>query len=301
VALGVVLGDLDLVRTGVPRLEQAHERGLAITLGWPWLVSRLVADGHAALGDLAAAERWYRTAGAVAAAGALVVERAQVTLGRARLALAHGDIDQAAALAATSAAELDAVDAMLLARAARHTVDSSGGVAAALPRHRIILFTDLVGSTDLNVRAGDQEYVPLLEEHDRILRSRFRRHDGVFHSHTGDGMSAWFTSAAAALDCAFGMHADLERASMMHPELPLRVRIGISSGRPVDTGEGLFGLAVVESARVCALAGAGQVFVTEDVREQADGACTFHGLGVQLLKGFPEPQPIHEALPLLPG
>jgi class 3 adenylate cyclase len=295
VELGLATSDHDLVRSGLPELERLHGLGVRITLGWPWLVSRLVGDAHAALGDVAAAERWYRTADTEASRGGLAVERAQVTLGRARLALAQGRGDEARALAATSAAELDHVDALLLARAARQAVEHPGHDVPT-PRDRIILFTDMVGSTELNVRAGDDEYVALLEEHDRILRSRFRRHDGVVYTHTGDGMSAWFTSVGAALSCAFGVHSDLERASMLHPELPLRVRIGISAGHPVDTGEGLFGLAVVEAARICALADAGQVFVSDAVRAQADDNGAFSSLGPRELKGFPEQHTIHEAL-----
>lgn len=161
-----------------------------------------------------------------------------------------------------------------------------------------ILFTDIVGSTELNVRAGDEQYVPLLNEHDRILRARLRQHGGVEYTHTGDGMSAWFTSASSAITCTFGMQADLERAAITHPELPVRVRMGISAGRPVDTGEGLFGLAVVTSARICALAGSGQVFVSDEVRRSAQSVCAFGIIGERELKGIPGTSLIYEALDL---
>jgi class 3 adenylate cyclase len=297
VLVGVAIADADLVRTGLPALLAAHERGAVVTIGWPWVISRVIADGHAALGEDAAAERWYQRASTEASDGHAAVELGLATLGRARLALSVGRTRDAATLAATSASELDAIDALLLARDARALAES-GGAEGPTPRDRFILFTDIVASTELNVRAGDERYTALVEEHDRLLRARLRRHDGVEHAHTGDGLSAWFASAESALECAFGIHADLARASAAHPELPVRVRMGISVGRPVHTGERLFGLAVVTSARICALAGADQVLVTDEVRLVADGVCAFRELGPRDLKGLPGTHVIHEAVAL---
>jgi|GEM_PF-6864052 len=297
VLVGARVDDAGLVRTGLPALIAAHEQGIVVSLGWPWLISRVIADGHAALGEGAAAERWYQRASAEAVDLRAVVERSLVTLGQARLALAGGRSQEAAALGTTSASELDSADALLFAREARALVEESGGVHPAA-RDRFILFTDIVGSTQLNVRAGDEQYLTLIEEHDRILQARLRRHDGVQHAHTGDGMSAWFASVESALACAFGIRSDLERTSIAHPELPFRVRMGISAGRPVHTGERIFGLAVVTSARICGLAGADQVFVTEPVRRAAKDAYAFRVVGERELKGIPGTQVIHEAIDL---
>jgi tetratricopeptide (TPR) repeat protein len=219
VAVGIEISDGGLIRAGLPVLVAAHDRGVVVTLGWPWLLSRLIGDGHAALGEAAAAGRWYRRAQVELATGAAVLERALVGVGLARVALRDGDADRAAALAARSATDLDGIDALLLARSARRLVEEAGGAEPVPPRERVILFTDMVASTELNVRAGDRTFVGLLEEHDRILRGRLRRHDGVQYTHTGDGLSAWFTSATSALACAFGMQEDLERASIGHAEL----------------------------------------------------------------------------------
>ena len=126
VVVGAAAGDADLVRTGLPALEAAHAKGMVVALGWPWLISRVIADGHLALGEAAAAERWYRRAESEAAAQPMVLEHAQIQLGRARLALAQGEVAEATALAAQSAADLDAIDALLLARVARQIVEDSG-------------------------------------------------------------------------------------------------------------------------------------------------------------------------------
>ncbi len=301
VLVGVAMDDLDLVRSGLPALATAHEHGLLLTLGWPWLLSRVLGDGNLAVGQVAAAERWYQRARDEVTAVGASIEQAYVTLGEAGLERSRGHSTRAATLAARAAADLDAASALLLARDAREVIDHDGGVVAPPPRQRFILFTDIVGSTELNVRAGDIRYLSLAEEHDRILRARFRRHDGVEHAHTGDGMSAWFATADAALDCAFGVQADLERASIAHPELPVRVRVGISVGRPLLTGERLFGISVVEAARICGLAGSGQVLVSEEVQAQATGPYPFRLVGEHHLKGLPGSQTIHEALHLGTG
>jgi class 3 adenylate cyclase len=214
------------------------------------------------------------------------------------VALRDGDADRAAALAARSATDLDGIDALLLSRSARRLVEEAGGAEPVPPRERVILFTDMVASTELNVRAGDRTFVGLLEEHDRILRGRLRRHDGVQYTHTGDGHSAWFTSATSALACAFGMQEDLERASIGHAELPVQVRMGIAVGRPVDRGDNLFGLAVVAAARICGLAGPGQILVSDDVRQAGEDSCTFEAFGSHQLKGLPGNHLLHAALDL---
>jgi class 3 adenylate cyclase len=296
VLVGCRLDDADLIRSGLPTLVEAHRRGAVVTLGWPWLLSRVIADGHRHLGDVAAAERWYQHAEGEAVTTRSPVEQGLVTLGRGRLAMAHGRNREAARLGDEAATLLDGAGALLLAADAHALIAQSGAVSSADRIERIILFTDMVGSTELNVRAGDERYHALLQEHDRILRARLRRHDGVEFSHTGDGMSAWFSFANDAIACAFGIRSDLERASLSHPELPVRARFGVTCGRPVPDGDRLFGLAVVEAARVCALAAGDQVLVSDRVRELAGDEVSLRSVGEHTLKGMPGPHELFEAL-----
>ena len=288
VLVGAALRDDDLVRSGLPALLDAHERGAVINTGWPWLLSRVIADGHRHLGDVAASDRWYRRAEAEAGRAGATLEAGLVALGLGHLAIAQGRTEEAAARTAQAAQTFDAAGALQLAGEAHALIGRTGGAPVVAPMERFILFSDIVGSTELNVRAGDEPYHVLLGEHDQILRARLRRHGGVEQSHTGDGMSAWFASADEALACALGMHVDLARASALHPELPVRVRIGIAAGRPVHDGGRLFGLAVVEAARVCALAGAEQVLVTEPIRDRASPRWHFEPAGEHVLKGIPD-------------
>ncbi|MFL6203892.1 MAG: AAA family ATPase [Acidimicrobiales bacterium] len=296
VLIGVALGDDDLVRSALSPLVEAHAHGAVVSVGWPWLLSRVIADGHQHLGDEAAAERWYQVADAEATRAGARLERDLVRLGRGRLALARGRTREAADLGTEAAAGLDAVGALQLASHAHDLITRTGVDAVTVSaRERYILFTDIVGSTALNVRAGDERYHTLLREHDRLIRARLHRHGGVEQSHTGDGLTAWFSSADDALACGLGIFADLERASVSHPDLPVRSRIGIAAGRPVHDGERLFGLVMAEAARVCAQADADQLLVTRPVRDSAGSGWTFRSVGERLLKGLPDPRELFAA------
>ena len=47
--------------------------------------------------------------------------------------------------------------------------------------------------------------------------------------------------------------------------LPVAIRCGLSAGEPIESDGDLFGLAVGRAARICALAGSGEVLVGEEV------------------------------------
>ena len=166
---------------------------------------------------------------------------------------------------------------------------------------RIILFTDLEGSTAMVQRLGDEGAMELLRRHDSIVRDALAQHGGLEVKHTGDGIMASFASVqpglAAAVDIqrAFAAHADA------HPEAPMRVRIGMSAGEPVTEGEDLFGAAVQLAARLCDHAEPGSVVVSGVVRDLSIGKGFAFGprLGAEL-KGFPEPIDICELMWAVP-
>jgi class 3 adenylate cyclase len=160
---------------------------------------------------------------------------------------------------------------------------------------RIILFTDLEGSTAMVQRLGDDGAMELLRRHDAIVRDALVRHGGIEVKHTGDGIMASFASVraglAAAVDIqrAFAVHAEA------HPEAPMRVRIGMSAGEPVAEGADLFGAAVQLAARLCNHAEPGGIVVSAVVRDLSIGKGFAFGPRLCAeLKGFPEPIDICE-------
>src|SRR5262245_20241714 len=68
------------------------------------------------------------------------------------------------------------------------------------PGIRTILFTDIVGSTSLTQKLGDEAAMDLLHLHDRIVREALAANAGREVKHTGDGIMASFLSAAATVE-----------------------------------------------------------------------------------------------------
>ncbi|HEY5261234.1 MAG TPA: adenylate/guanylate cyclase domain-containing protein, partial [Solirubrobacteraceae bacterium] len=99
-----------------------------------------------------------------------------------------------------------------------------------------ILFTDLVGSTALFDRHGDEAANLLRREHFASLRTAVEEHSGREIKSAGDGLMVAFASAADAVRCA----VDMQRATT-GVEGGLAVRIGLDAGEPLSEGEDLYG------------------------------------------------------------
>jgi len=150
-----------------------------------------------------------------------------------------------------------------------------------------VVFTDLVGSTELANRLGHDAYEALRHKHFAALRSAVAKHGGTEVKTTGDGLMVRFDSAASAVACAVAMQQATDREA--------QIRIGVSAGEATHESGDLFGAPVVEAARLCAAAGGGQIVVSEIVRLMARGrGHSFASLGELNLKGIAERVPAHE-------
>src|SRR5438445_2328292 len=164
----------------------------------------------------------------------------------------------------------------------------TGGVAC-------VLFTDLVGSTELMARLGDATFDGLRGEHFARLREAVARHGGAEVKNTGDGMLATFSSAvealAAAVDMQQGTNAHGRRAGV-----PLALRVGLSLGEVATEDGDVFGTPVVEAARLVAMARPGQILCTSLVRAVAGSRApvALTDAGVLALKGLPDPVAVCE-------
>src|SRR6185436_16944722 len=114
-----------------------------------------------------------------------------------------------------------------------------GGEDHRDPGIRTVLFTDIVGSTELTQRLGDEAAMEMLEIHDRIVRDALSALGGREVKHTGDGIMASFYSAVAAARCAARIHRAL--AEPANQSIPIKVRIGAAAGEPVESHQDLFG------------------------------------------------------------
>lgn len=154
---------------------------------------------------------------------------------------------------------------------------------------RVILFTDLQGSTGLTQRLGDAAAMTILRRHDRIIRAAVEEAGGSVVKHTGDGAMASFRAASSALEAAVAIQRGMTEAEAA-ALVPLAVRIGVAAGEPVSEGGDLFGAVVQLAARLCAKAVPRSILVASSVRELAVGKrFTFGPVRSFRLRGFDEP------------
>jgi class 3 adenylate cyclase len=154
----------------------------------------------------------------------------------------------------------------------------------------VLLMTDLVESTSVTARLGDEAAQPLQAFHDVVVRTAVVEHGGVECDHTGDGILARFNSAAEAVRCAALIQTRFADRNL-DEDIELCVRIGLNAGEPLPReGDKVFGSAVQKTARVCAAAGPTEVLVAPVVRALVEGKrFRFEDRGEHHLKGFSEP------------
>ncbi len=149
-----------------------------------------------------------------------------------------------------------------------------------------ILFTDLVGSTAMFDRYGDEAADALRREHFASLRAAVVEHGGREIKSAGDGLMVAFTSAADAVRCAIDMQRTTTGAAGGLP-----MRIGLDAGEPILEGGDLHGTPVIVASRLCDAAGDGEVLASEVVRRIAGSRVTvlMRPAGAMRFKGLSEP------------
>ena len=144
-----------------------------------------------------------------------------------------------------------------------------------------VLFTDLVGSTERAAALGDRAWRDLLTRHHEDVRRELARFRGEEVDSSGDGFFCRFDGPARAIACARSIVSAAR-------ELDLDVRAGVHSGECEVVGEKIAGISVVTGARVSALAGPGEVLVSQTVKDLVAGSgFGFIDRGAHELKGVP--------------
>jgi class 3 adenylate cyclase/CheY-like chemotaxis protein len=157
---------------------------------------------------------------------------------------------------------------------------------SAVDRTLSILFTDVVGSTELFSTVAAAEAERLRQVHLQRLTAEVEIFSGRVVKNVGDGLMLAFESARDCVDCAIA----IQRASL--PAIrgwTLPVRVGIASGDVHIEGADCFGVAVVEASRLCALARRQQVLLAESTRLLARNHVPLREIGPLELKGLAEP------------
>jgi class 3 adenylate cyclase len=114
-----------------------------------------------------------------------------------------------------------------------------------------------------------------------MVRDILSEHRGREVKTLGDGFLATFDGPGRAVAFARAVGAQMEA-------LDIAVRVGVHTGECDVTADDIRGLAVNIAARVCALAGPGEVLVTSTVRDLIAGSLVeLTDRGAHALKGVP--------------
>jgi class 3 adenylate cyclase len=144
-----------------------------------------------------------------------------------------------------------------------------------------LLFTDIVGSTDIAAELGDDRWRRLLSDQRSLVRREVRRFGGQLIDSSGDSVFATFEEPIEAVRCACAVLGAVRR-------LGLELRAGLHLGEAEREGGRVGGIAVHTAARVAAAAAAGEVLVTSTIVDVVAGSgVVFTDRGMHVLKGVP--------------
>jgi class 3 adenylate cyclase len=151
-----------------------------------------------------------------------------------------------------------------------------------------ILFSDLVGSTELMQRAGDEDAQRIFKAHYQLLRDAVSANAGAEVKSLGDGLMVAFPSTADAVRCAIAMQHGSRRQIASGQQLSIRV--GRNVGEALRDEGDYFGTPVVVARRLCDRADAGQILCSAAVSHVLAGrsAFSFGDIGSLDLKGISE-------------
>ncbi len=137
-----------------------------------------------------------------------------------------------------------------------------------------VLFVDVVGSTELRARLGEEAADALWRDLEGRLAALVARHHGTVMKSLGDGILVVFESAIDAVDAGVAIQQEVERHGRGHSGPTVALRIGASAGDVSFERGDVLGTPVIEASRLCGASQAGQVLVADLVRSLARGRGT---------------------------
>jgi predicted ATPase/class 3 adenylate cyclase len=181
--------------------------------------------------------------------------------------------------------------------------DSSQAVGTAATERPAAVFTfliaDIRGYTAYTAEHGDSAAAHLSELFLSLCREVTAAHEGEVFGSAGDQALAAFSSARQALRAAVVLQGRLAAEGARHPGLPLSAGVGLDAGEAIQVGSDYRGLALNLAARLCALAGPGEVYGSEGVVQRAQKleGLAYVERGRVSLKGFADPVRVIQILP----
>lgn len=161
-----------------------------------------------------------------------------------------------------------------------------------------LLFTDLVGSTAMGDRLGDDDAESVRLRFFRIIEEAVEPTGGRIVKTLGDGHMVAFASALDAIGCAIAIQSGVDAYNSEHGAEQIGVRVGINAGDVTVEGEDYFGTPVTIAKRLCDSAAGGQILVSGLVESLVGsrGGFAFRTLGALELRGLSRPQAASEVV-----
>jgi adenylate cyclase len=157
-----------------------------------------------------------------------------------------------------------------------------------------IVFTDIVGFTQLTDEHGDDVALTLLERQEVVVR-RALPDGGRVVKELGDGLLLWFDDPCDAITTALRLQRAFEDES--DDDLPMWVRIGMHFGCPRARGDDIVGRDVNLASRIMDLAAPGEVLCSAATAAEAGElpGVGFEPLGPVYVRGIADPVPLVRA------
>ncbi|MDO9361196.1 MAG: adenylate/guanylate cyclase domain-containing protein [Polaromonas sp.] len=130
-----------------------------------------------------------------------------------------------------------------------------------------VVFADLVGSTSLFERLGDETASRFVTQLVGALSQVFEQHSGRVVKLLGDGLFVVFPEEGDALAACISIQKRLVDKPILAggSGAPVQMQMGIESGAVVEIDGDCFGDTVNSAARLADLAGAAQILTTQNV------------------------------------
>jgi class 3 adenylate cyclase len=125
-----------------------------------------------------------------------------------------------------------------------------------------IVFSDMVNYAGMTEAMGDRISREMLQEHHRIVRDQVQRHGGREVKVQGDGFMMAFGGVARALRCAAEMQRAFHDYSLLHPDRPIEVHIGVHTGEALEEDDDFLGHTVIVASRLADVAEPGEIVVS---------------------------------------
>ncbi|HKG26123.1 MAG TPA: LuxR C-terminal-related transcriptional regulator, partial [Thermomicrobiales bacterium] len=150
-----------------------------------------------------------------------------------------------------------------------------------------LLVIELATAAETAVRLGDRRWGEIRQIFRTVMHEEIGRHGGREVSPTLDGALAAFDVPARAVRCAESI---IDRAR----RLGVSAHAGLHTGEVAVVGDDIAGVAVHLAARIAALAGPGEIFVSNTVEDLVtDADLAFEAVGEQALAGLPGSWRLH--------